>query len=496
MARTRARAGKENEKTFSTVFHNSPVGMFFLDRDRHIGKINPAAEKILGGALDQIEGLAFGDAIRCFFLDPASGGCGGGASCDKCTVRGIAHHTLKTGLARQGVETELTLQGKTGPGKSEQEKKYLRISTSLLELPEDRQVLVCVEDITLQKQAERDLRKAFSEIQQLKEQLQRENVYLREEAKLQYDHDEIIGRSKAIKRTLELVEQVAETNASVLLQGETGTGKEVLARAIHRISPRGNRTMVTINCAALPAGLIESELFGREAGAYTGALSRQVGRFEIANRSTILLDEIGELPLELQAKLLRVLQEGQFERLGSSRTITVDVRIIAATNRNLAEAMAKGKFREDLYHRLNVFPIDVPPLRERTEDIPPLVWAFAKEFGDKMGKTFKTIPRKTMQALRAYSWPGNVRELRNVVERAAILSSGDSLLVEAPRGSTRKAPGTTVMTLEECQRKHVTEVLESAGWRIRGKNGAAELLGTKASTLESKMAKLGIVRPK
>jgi len=267
---------------------------------------------------------------------------------------------------------------------------------------------------------------------------------------------------------------VAGADTPVLLLGETGTGKELLAQSIHELSARRERPMVIVNCASLPATLIESELFGREAGAYTGAASAQVGRFEIADGSTLFLDEIGEFPIELQAKLLRVLQDGRFERLGSPESVTVNVRIIAATNRDLEQAMRDGKFRADLYHRLNVFPIHVPPLRERREDIPLLVWAFVEIFGHRMGKTTSSIPRRTMDQLQQYSWPGNVRELSNVIERAMILSTGDSLLVEMPT----LAPGgrRSPMTLIEGMREQILRVLQDTGWRIRGAGGAAEIL--------------------
>ena len=344
------------------------------------------------------------------------------------------------------------------------------------------------------KRAELGLQKAFSEINELKDQLQKENIYLRQEIKLEQIYKEIVGHSSAIKTVLSMVEQVAKTDSTVLMQGETGTGKELLARAVHNQSRRKGGRMVKVNCAAIPSTLIESELFGREKGAYTGALSRQIGRFEVANGSTIFLDEIGELSLELQAKLLRVLQEGQFERLGSPNTIKVDVRVIAASNRDLSKAVREGRFREDLYYRLNVFPIEVPPLRERREDIPALVWTFVKEFGEKIGKRIESIPRKSMEALQSYHWPGNVRELRNVIERAMILTNGSVLLVELP--GTQDSGTYQTMTLEQMEKKHIIEVLEMTGWRIRGKNGAAEILGLRPTTLESKMSKLGIEKKK
>jgi transcriptional regulator with GAF, ATPase, and Fis domain len=286
------------------------------------------------------------------------------------------------------------------------------------------------------------------------------------------------------------VEQVAITDSIVLIQGETGVGKDVLARVIHNRSSRKNRVMVKVNCASLPPSLIESELFGREKGAYTGALTKQVGRFEVADGSTIFLDEIGELSLELQAKLLRVLQDGEFERLGSPQTIKVDVRVIAATNQDLMEQIRLGKFREDLYYRLNVFYIQMPPLRLRKEDIPVLVWTFVEELGEKMGKKNQTIPKKTMDALQSYPWPGNIRQLRNVIEQAMILSSDEKLQIQLPE--YQRVGKADVHTLEQAERQHIIETLKITNWHIKGPNGAARLLALKPSTLYSKMAKLNI----
>jgi PAS domain S-box-containing protein len=344
----------------------------------------------------------------------------------------------------------------------------------------------------------------ITEIKQLKERLERENIYLREEINLENNYDEIVGASRAIKSVLRQAEQVANTNSTVLLLGETGTGKELIARAIHKLSHCKGRAMIKVNCASLPSTLIEAELFGREKGAYTGALSKQVGRFEIANGSTIFLDEISELSLELQAKLLRVLQEGEFERLGSPETIKVDVRVITATNRDLSKAVQNGSFREDLYYRLNVFPIRIPPLRERQEDIPMLVWSFVKEFGEKMGKRIERIPKKSMETLESYSWPGNVRELRNAIERAMILTKDSTLQVDLPKaeyaGSYQNRTPEDIarkqILLKDLERKHISDVLEMTNWRIRGKGGASEILGIKPSTLESKMVKLSIKRKK
>lgn len=342
------------------------------------------------------------------------------------------------------------------------------------------------------KRADQKIQNAIAEIKRLKDRLEAENIYLRDQIEVEYKHDEIIGRSDGIKKVLIQLEQVAVTDSTVLILGETGTGKELIARAIHNLSSRKARAMIKVNCAALPATLIEAELFGHEKGAYTGAQSSQIGRFEAANGSTIFLDEIGELPLELQSKLLRVLQEGQFERLGSPKPIDVDVRVIAATNQNLAQAVSAGRFREDLYYRLNVFPISVPPLRERREDIPQLVWAIVEEFGKTFGKTIERIPKKNMEAMERYPWPGNVRELRNLVERAMILCNGATLVVEVPDSSDSIV--SSQMTIEEMERRHINSVLKKTGWRIRGKNGAAEILGLKPTTLNSRMKKLGIRR--
>jgi formate hydrogenlyase transcriptional activator len=359
-------------------------------------------------------------------------------------------------------------------------------------------------DITERKRAEDATLAAYDEIRRLKDQLQADNVYLQEEIKLKCNFGEIVGQTPAIRRVLHQVEQVAGTSATVLLLGETGTGKELLARAIHSGSPRRARPMLTLSGAALPATLIESELFGHEKGAYTGALTRQVGRFEQADGSTLFLDEIGELPLEVQVKLLRVLQYGQFERLGSTRTLSANVRIIAASNRDLETMVKDGRFREDLFYRLNVFPIRLPPLRERQEDIPFLAWSFVKEFGRTMSRKIDSIPRATVEALKRYPWPGNIRELRNVIERAMIVSQGPTLQVEVPSssGGTIFTPAISPaplapsngLTLDDTQRCQILAILEKTGWRVSGKNGAAAILGLKPTTLESRMAKLGIKR--
>ena len=333
---------------------------------------------------------------------------------------------------------------------------------------------------------------ALAETIRLKEQLEAERAYLQEEIKLENNHQNIIGQSDSLKYVLYKIEQIAVSDTTVLILGETGTGKELAARAIHDLSLRKGRTLVKVNCASLSVGLIESELFGHEKGAFTGALSRHLGRFEVANGATLFLDEIGELPLELQAKLLRVLQEGEFERLGSSLTIKVDVRIVAATNRNLEEEVRKGRFREDLWYRLNIFPITMPSLRERMDDIPLLVNSFVKKIARRLGKTIEVIPVTVMEALQDYPWPGNVRELENVLERAVINSSGPKLRLVDELKKPFKDLSASPKTLEAVERNYIMQVLEQTRWKVSGKNSAAEILGLDRSTLRARMAKLNI----
>jgi PAS domain S-box-containing protein len=405
--------------------------------------------------------------------------------------------------------------------------------------PEHGGIVISFTDITQRKLAEEALEKALGEVRQLKDQLDVENIYLREEISGAHDFGEIIGRGQALERVLRLAEQVAPLTTTVLILGETGTGKELLAHAIHNLSPRRDRSLVKVNCATLPAQLIESELFGHERGAFTGAAVRRIGRFEIANGGTIFLDEVGDLPLDLQTKLLRVLQEGEFEHLGSSRSIRVDVRILAATNRNLEQAVREGSFRSDLYYRLNIFPITLPPLRQRRDDIPLLVRHFVKELSLKLGKQIQAIPQETMNALQEYQWPGNIRELKNVIERAAIITQGPNLLLreilgsrslqaepaasgplasgplpsgplpsspfaippatgqphptnlEGRRGETHRSE-----TLQESQYNLIVSTLEKTYWRLEGPDGAAALLNIHPNTLRARMKKLGITRPK
>jgi len=345
-------------------------------------------------------------------------------------------------------------------------------------------------DITDRRRAELALRQSFAEIERLKDRLQAESEYLKAEIGVTNAHRDVTGQSAAIQSVLREVQQVAPTDSSVLLLGETGTGKEVIAQHIHRLSPRQRNVMVKVNCAALPSGLVESELFGREKGAFTGALTRQIGRFEVADGSTLFLDEVGELSLELQAKLLRALEVGEFERLGSPRTVKVDVRVIAATNRDLEEAIRQGRFREDLYYRLNVFPIRLPPLRERAEDIPALVWEFLDQFNARMGKRITQVPRRTMESLQRRPWRGNIRELRNVIEHGAIVTTGTTLRVPMIEEGDHVAAAPR--SLAAAERELILQALERTGWRIKGPKGAATELGLNPATLYGRMKKLGI----
>ena len=349
-------------------------------------------------------------------------------------------------------------------------------------------------DIRKLRETEKKLKAQIVETNRLKEQLQAENIYLKEEIQSQHDFNDIVGKSDALMHTLYRIEQVAPTNSTVLLEGETGTGKELFAAAIHSKSIRKEKPYIKVNCSALPASLIESELFGHEKGAFTGAIQKQIGRFELANGGTLFLDEISEIPFELQSKLLRVLQEGEFERIGSSKTIKVDVRIIAATNRNLEKQINKKQFRKDLYYRLNVYPITIAPLRDRLSDVPLLTEYFVKRFNNTIGKNITRISKKTVKQLQSYSWPGNVRELENIIERAVIISTGSSLTVE-PLHKPDFEESTQLLPLTEYERRYIIKVLEKTYWRVDGAEGAARILDMHPETLRSRMRKLGIKRP-
>jgi formate hydrogenlyase transcriptional activator len=338
---------------------------------------------------------------------------------------------------------------------------------------------------------------AYGEIADLKNRLTEEKCYLQEEIRADHNFDQLVGNSAALRRVLEKAALVAPTNSAVLVQGETGTGKELIARAIHNLSQRRDKTFVKINCAAIPTGLLESELFGHEKGAFTGAIARKIGRFELADQGTLFLDEVGDIPLELQPKLLRILQEQEFERLGSTQTLRVNVRLVAATNRDLRQMVTSQEFRNDLYYRLNVFPVTLPPLRQRPEDIPLLVRHFTRQASRRLGKVVDTIPVEAMDALRHYPWPGNVREMENFIERAVILSQGSVLQVPLaelkPPAVASAVP--ELATLEEAEREHIRRALRATDWKIGGPDGAAQRLHMKRTTLNSKMRKLGIFRP-
>jgi len=335
---------------------------------------------------------------------------------------------------------------------------------------------------------------AFQEIAVLKNKLAQEKLYLEDEIRSEMNFDEIVGEGASLRAVLKQAETVAPTDSTVLITGETGTGKELIARAIHNLSPRRERTFVKVNCAAIPTGLLESELFGHERGAFTGAIAQRIGRFELAHGGTIFLDEVGDIPLELQPKLLRVLQEQEFERLGSTQTIRVDVRLVAATNRDLGEMVAARTFRSDLYYRLRVFPLLMPPLRERQEDIPALVRYFVEKHARRMNRAVETIPAETLDLLVRYPWPGNIRELENLIERAVIVSPGPVLRVPLGELKVPSEPVGDTLTLRAAERDHILRALAATNWVLAGPRGAAARLGMKRTTLQSKMRKLGVVR--
>ena len=352
-------------------------------------------------------------------------------------------------------------------------------------------------DISRRKALENELKQRLEELEKLRQRLEGENWYLSEDLRVEKGFEQIVGKSNMLNRVLTKANQVADTDSTVLIYGETGTGKGLLAHAIHRMSPRWKKSFVTVNCAALPPNLVESELFGREKGAFTGAHARQIGRFEVADGGTIFLDEIGELPLELQSKLLRVLQDGEFERLGSPKTVHIDVRVIAATNTVLLEEVRKRRFREDLYYRLNVFPLTIPPLRERIEDIPLLVGHFVRKFAGRMNKRIEIIPKTVLNAMLQYGWPGNIRELEHLVERSVIISQGDTLVLgdQLQQGFPAAAGDDMERDLASVERRHITRILRETGWKIDGPGGAAAILGLHPSTLRFRLKKLSITRP-
>lgn len=485
-----AEALANSEKRYRRLFETAQDGILILDAETgHIADVNPFLVEMLGYSHEDLLGKKLWEI---------------GAFTDITASKAAFIELQTNGYVRYH---DLPLETKDG--------RPMDVEfVSNVYLVNQHKVIQCnIRDVTERKHvaealqkahnelerkvAERtvELQTALTEIQTLKDKLEIENIYFREENKVHHRFGNILGQSAGLKYVLYRAEQVAPGNTTVLVLGETGTGKGLIAAAIHEMSPRKERPMITINCAALPANLIESELFGREKGAYTGAHNKQIGRFEIAHGSTICLDEIGELSLELQVKLLRVIQFNEFERLGSSRTIKVDVRIIATTNRDLQEAISKGLFRQDLYYRLNVFPITIPPLRQRKEDIPLMVKSFIDRYSRKLGKQITSVQQDTLKMLSDYPWPGNIRELESIIKRAVIMCPGPVLQLVDKLEISSPLLSSTVQTLEEAERNQIHKILTETRWRIEGKDGAATILGIHPSTLRARMHKLGVVRP-
>jgi len=460
---------RESEERFRRLSEGPLEGIAISEKGR-ILDVNEQMAKMLGYAHTELIGMHVSDLVAPESRELVLGKIEAGDE------RPYEHMTIR----KDGSVFPVEVNGKTIPYKG----RTVRVTV--------------IRDITERKRADDALRNALAEVEKLKDRLQAENIYLQDEIKLAHNFEEFITRSQNVKQVLRKVEQVAPTTATVLILGESGTGKELLARAVHHLSQRSDRPLVKVNCAALPESLIESELFGHEKGAFTGAMARKSGRFELADGGTIFLDEVGELPLELQVKLLRVLQEGEFERVGSSHTLKVDVRVIAATNRNLNEAIQQGSFREDLFYRLNVFPVFLPPLRERKEDIPDLARHFIKKYCAIIGKKVEKIPQTVLDSLMAYDWPGNVRELENRIERAVILTNGPVLEMDEPLGheSPQPLPEPASPTLRDNERALIQRALDQSHWVIEGQKGAAYRLGIAPSTLRDRMEKYDLHRPR
>ena len=474
------------QRHHESILQSAGDGIYGLDCNGHTTFVNAAAKNMVGWELEELIGKSQHDIIHHTKID------GSLFKKEQCSI----YAAFKDGKVHQ-VEDEVFWRkdGTSFPV------EY--ISTPIWD--ENNTLIgavVSFKDITRRKKAEQDLKRinaelkeALSELKKLKLRLEQENKYLQQEIKLSHNFEEIISQSKLFKKVLGQVEQVAGTDATVLILGESGTGKELIARAVHNVSKRKSRPMVKVNCASLPATLIESELFGHEKGAFTGAIAKKIGRFELADGGSLFLDEISEIPIELQSKLLRVLQEGEFERLGNSNTLKVDVRIIAATNVNLLDAVAKGTFREDLYYRLNVFPIQLPALRERKEDIPLLTRHFLLKFNARFGKKVDVITERVIDSLLTYNWPGNVRELENVIERAVILSPKNKLEIGEAIPKSVLVDEEEIITLADNEKAHILKVLKLTNWRISGDKGTAKILNLNRTTLEARMKKLGIQRP-
>ena len=465
---------KNNERTFRMLVKQAAESFFVLDYTGKISDVNYRACESLGFSREELLDMTIADVD---------------IEVESKRHKELYWERLEPGnyIPFEGMHRRK--DGTTFP---------VSVRLGRVDIGDKRSLLALVRDISSRKSREEELEKAFQEIKVLKDQLEQENISLRKELEAEYHHGDIVGKSDPIRNVIAQANRVAKSDACVLILGETGTGKEVMAHFIHYMSERKSRAMIKVNCAALPATLIESELFGREKGAYTGASTSQMGRFEAASGSTIFLDEIGDLPMEMQVKLLRVLQDGQFERLGSMTTISTDARVIAATNRDLSRFVRDGRFRSDLYYRLNVFPIIIPPLRDRKEDIPLLVREFINEFNQKRNKPVDVIPKRTMELLGSYGWPGNIRELRNVIERAMLLSPGSTLYIdrlETEDSAANTSGKSEPVRLDEVNRKHIVRILERTDWRIYGKMGAAKMLGLKPSTLQYKIKKLRIEKP-
>jgi PAS domain S-box-containing protein len=474
---------KQAEESSRQILEAAPNGMILVDREGIISSVNAAAEVLFGYSRGQLIGqpieMLIPDRFRAKHLGDRQ------------------NYAAEPRLRSMGANGEIFGRRKNGS------EVPVEIGLSPMRTPRGLFVLASISDVTARKQAAQDLNAAFNEIRGLKERLEEENLYLKEEISEVKGFDEIVGKSDALKYVLTRVEQVAKTDATVLLQGETGVGKELIARAIHEKSLRSTGPLIKVNCAALPDALVESELFGHEKGAFTGADRERKGRFELAAGGTILLDEVGELPLGTQAKLLRVLQDGEFERVGSSTSLKANARVIAATNRKLHEEVSAGRFRQDLFYRLNVYPITVPPLRQRREDVPSLVTHYARQLGERMGKNINEVPAQVVREFTEYNWPGNIRELLNVIERAVIVSSDGVLRLPEPLGQATTGvsvavktseASTIVATSDDAERENILRALEATGWRINGPKGAAELLKLHPSTLRFRMKKLGVTK--
>ncbi len=484
---------RELQRKNQLILESAGEGIYGLDTEGTTTFVNPAAVEMLGWSAEELIGQP---------------------------MHALLHHTRPDGSPFPRHECPIYAAFKDGEVHTVCDELFWRkdgssfpveyTSTPIREYGELVGAVVVFRNLTEIKKSEENLRRALAEVEQLKSRLEAENVYLQEEIRAEHDFEEIIGRSDAIKRVLEAVETVAASEANVVIEGETGTGKELIARALHNSSSRKNKTLIKVNCASIPRELFESEFFGHVKGAFTGALRNRAGRFELAHQGTLFLDEVGEIPLEMQSKLLRVLQEGQFERIGDERTQKVDVRVIAATNRNLKREVEKGRFRRDLYYRLNVFPIEVPPLRDRKEDIPLLASHFLAKGVRGIERTRPSLTRENVRDLQRYEWPGNVRELQNVIERAVITSRAGALkleltLEEAQRSAPATFPEAPVTTgavqvtteaeMRRRERANLIAALERSDWRVYGADGAAALLGVKPSTLASRIKKMGLEKP-